>query len=307
MRFRLDYIETFITVMEAGSLSAAGLRMDLSKSVISKRISDLENSLNTQLLSRSTRGVHATDKGQEFYARARQLVQQLDDVVEATLDDNASLSGQIKIAAPMSFGTMHLGAMLFDFLKLHPSLELALTLDDKKIDIEGSGFDIAIRVTQMKDSTLIARKLALSKRVVCCSPSYSAMHGLPISVDDLSNHKCIGYTNLYSGQLWQFEPLEQAGQVRSIPLKAHYVFNNGESMRDAAIAGLGLCLIPLFIASEALADGRLINAMPNDSPTVDTIYAMYPQCRHQPRKVRAVIDYLAAKFAGISAWEASCQ
>jgi DNA-binding transcriptional LysR family regulator len=303
MRFRLDYIETFIVVMETGSLSAAGLRMDLSKSVISKRISDLENSLSTKLLNRSTRGVHATDKGQEFYVHARGLMQQLDDAVEATFDDNASLCGQLKVAAPMSFGTMHLGPMLFDFLKLHPNLELALTLDDKKIDIEASGFDFAIRITQMKDSTMIARKLAQSRRVVCCSPTYAAAHGLPISLDDLNNHKCIGYTNLYSGQLWQFEAVAGSEQIRSIPLKAHYVFNNGESMRDAAIAGLGLCLIPLFIASEALADGRLIDAMPNEPPTMDTIYAMYPRSRHHPRKVRALIDYLAASFASAPAWE----
>ncbi len=303
MRFRLDYIETFISVMEAGSLSAAGLRMDLSKSVISKRIRDLESSLSTQLLSRSTRGVHATDKGQEFYANAKQLLQQLDDVVEATFDDQSSLNGQLKIAAPMSFGTMHLGAILYDFLKIHPNLELALTLDDKKIDIEGSGFDFAIRITQMKDSTMIARKLAMSRRVVCCSPSYAKAYGLPESIEDLCHHKCIGYANLYSGQLWQFEPLTTVEQVRSIPLKAHYVFNNGESMRDAAIAGLGLCLIPRFIAYEALRDGTLIDATPNDPPTADTIYAMYPQSRHHPRKVRAVIDYLTTRFANTPSWE----
>ncbi len=303
MRFRLNDIEAFITVMEAGSFSAAGLRMNLSKSVISKRIGDLERALGAQLLSRSTRGVHATDSGQEFYLRARDLMQQLDDAVESTMENKTRLCGQLKISAPMSFGTMHLGPILFEFLSRHPELELSLHLDDRKTDIEASGFDLAIRITQMKDSTLIARHLTASRRVVCCSPGYAARHGLPDCVEDIVNHRCIGYSNVYSGQLWQFEPAAGSERTRSIPVKAGFVFNNGESMRDAAIAGLGLTLLPRFIVADALRDGRLINATPNDEPTADTIYAMYPQQRYHPRKVRAVIDHLAASFAQTPAWE----
>lgn len=303
MRFKLDDIEAFIAVMEAGSFSAAGLRLDLSKSVISKRVSDLEAVLGARLLNRSTRGAHLTEVGQEFYQRARDIMQQLNDAVEATSEDQARLCGQLRVAAPMSFGTMYLGNMLHGFLRDHPGLELLLNLDDRKTDIEASGVDLAIRITQMKDSTLIARKLGMSHRVVCCSPDYARAHGLPDGIEGLADHRCIGYSNVYSGQLWQFEPVAGAEQARSVPVKASLIFNNGECMRDAAIAGLGLTLLPRFIAAAALRDGRLINAMPGETPTPDTIYAMYPLRRYQPRKVRALVEYLEASFAQGLPWD----
>ena len=303
MRFKLDDIEAFIAVMETGSFSAAGLRLDLSKSVISKRVSDLETVLGVRLLNRSTRGAHLTEVGQEFYQRARDIMQQLKDAVESATEDKGRLCGQLRIAAPMSFGTMHLGNLLYRFLQDHPELELLLSLDDRKTDIEASGVDLGIRITQMKDSTLIARKLGMSHRIVCCSPGYAEAYGLPHGIDGLAGHRCIGYSNVYSGQLWQFEPVAGSGQPRAIPVKASLIFNNGECMRDAAIAGLGLTLLPLFIVADALREGRLINAMPGDTPTPDTIYAMYPRRRYQPRKVRAVVEYLEASFARRLPWE----
>lgn len=303
MRFKLDDIEAFLTVLETGSLSAAGLRLNLSKSVISKRVSDLEKTLGARLLNRSTRGVHATDIGLEFSQRARDILQQLDDAVASTAEDQARLCGQLRLAAPMSFGTMHLGPLLFDFLQQHPDLEMSLTLDDRKNDIEASGVDLAIRITQMKDSTLIARRLALSPRLVCCSPAYASQHGLPANIEDIAHHRCIGYSNVYSGQLWQFVPEAGGSQPRSVPVRSALVFNNGECMRDAAIAGLGLTLLPRFIVADALRDGRLINALPQDEPTPDTIYAMYPQRRYQPRKVRALVEYLEARFAQGGPWD----
>jgi DNA-binding transcriptional LysR family regulator len=303
MRFRLDDIEAFLLVMETSSVSGAALRLGLSKSVISKRLTDLERTLGVQLLRRSTRGVIPTEKGHSFYQQARDFMQQLDTAAESTADTNTELTGQVRIAAPMSFGNMYLSSVLFEFASRHPGLNLELELDDRKVDIEAGGFDLAIRVTQLKDSSLIARKLALSRRVVICSPAYAAEHGLPKSLDDVANHRCIGYAHVHSGQLWQFEPKRRSGKVRSVVTRSAMVLNNGEAMRDAAIAGIGMCMVPLFIAAPALRDGRLINALPNERPTSDFIYAVYPKTAVQSRKVRMIVDYLRDYLSGPLPWE----
>ena len=303
MRFRLNDIEAFLMVMETSSVSAAGLRLGLSKSVVSKRLTDLERTLGTQLLRRSTRGIIPTEKGHSFYQRARAFMQQLDTAAESATDDKADLVGQVRIAAPMSFGNIYLGPVLFEFASRHPALNLVVDLDDRKIDIEAGGFDLAIRVTQLKDSALIARKLANSRRIVVCSPGYAAAHGLPKSLDDIANHRCIGYAHLHSGQLWQFEPKRRSGKVRSVVTRSAMVLNNGEAVRDAAIAGIGICMIPLFIAASGLRDGRLINAMPNERPTSDTIYAVYPKTAVQSNKVRMIVEHLREKLSGPLPWE----
>ncbi|HTE15297.1 MAG TPA: LysR family transcriptional regulator [Burkholderiales bacterium] len=303
MRYRLNDIEAFVLVLETGSISAAALRLGLAKSVVSKRITGLEAGLGAQLLHRSTRGTTPTDRGEEFYRRAREFMHQLDGAVEAMAESDEQLTGQIRIAAPMSFGTMYLGPMLFDFTNRHPKLELSIELDDRKIDMEAAGFDLAIRIVQLKDSTLIARKLAVSRRVACCSPAYAKKNGLPKSLDDLANHHCIGYTFVPSGQLWQFEGKRSSEEMRSVVVHSQLVLNNGEAMRDAASAGMGICLIPSFIAADALKEGRLINALPDETPTADTIYAIYPRLRQQSAKVRVIVEHLSKCLAGTPPWE----
>lgn len=303
MRFRLNDIEAFLMVMETNSVSGAGLRLGLSKSVVSKRLTDLERTLGTQLLRRSTRGIVPTDKGHAFYQRAREFMGHLDSAAESATDDRTELIGEVRIAAPMSFGNMYLGPVLFEFASRHPALNLVMDLDDRKIDIEAGGFDLAIRVTQLKDSALIARKLAPSRRVVVCSPRYAERHGLPRSLDDLADHRCIGYAHLHSGQLWQFEPKRRSGEVRSVITRSAMVLNNGEAMREAAIAGIGISMLPLFIVAPALRDGRLINALPNERPTTDYIYAVYPKPAVQSRKVRVIVDHLRDYLSGPLPWE----
>lgn len=289
--------------METGSFTAAGLRLDLSKSVISKRINDLERALGTQLLHRSTRGVMATDRGQLFYQKARDLLLQLEDAASATAEGNGALCGQVRISAPMTFGRKYLGPMLFGLMQQHPSLDLVIDLDDKRVDVDAGGYDLALRITQpLDDMSLIARKLAVSRRVVCCSPDYAQRYGLPASIDELAHHRCIGYAYLHSGQLWQFEPGNDDGDIRTALVSSTMVFNNRELMCDAAIAGLGICLLPHYIAADALRDGRLVQALP-DTPTSDTIYALYPGHRFQSRKVRVVLDYLRDQFSQPLPWE----
>lgn len=303
MPYRFDDIFAFLQTMETGSISAAAQRMGLSKSVISKRISDLEALLKVELLHRSTRGVIPTENGAAFYQRARAIMQQLDQAAEALIEQDGKLCGLLRIAAPMTFGTTYLGPILFSFISRYPQLKLALELDDRITDLSGEGYDLGIRIGRLTDSSHIARKLAVSRRVVCCSPAYAESAGLPATIDELTNHACIGYANVSPSQIWQFEPKEPGGAPILLSVRSRIVTNNGESMRDAAIAGLGITILPIFIVAKALANGQLINVLPHAHPVADTIYAVYPRNRHLPKKVRAVIDHLVAAFSGNPPWE----
>ncbi|KAB8061215.1 LysR family transcriptional regulator [Janthinobacterium sp. FT14W] len=304
MRYRLNDIEAFLLVIETGSFTAAALRLNISKSAISKRIGDLEQALGTQLLHRSTRGAVASDRGQQFYLRARDLVLQLEDAASSTVEDEGNLCGQVRIAAPMTFGRKYLAPMLFGLMQQHPNLNLVIDLDDQKVDVEGGGYDLALRITHsLKDMSLVARKLGLSRRVVVCSPDYAARHGTPRTLDELADHRCIGYAYVHSGQLWQFEPASKDSPARTALVTASQVFNNGEVMCDATIAGLGICLLPRFIAADALRDGRLVEVVLPHTPLPDSIYVLYPSRRFQSRKVRAVIDFLRFQFSLPLPWE----
>ena len=303
MQIRLDDILAFVQAMETGSISAAAQRMGLSKSVISKRITDLEVVLKVELLHRSTRGVVPTDRGVAFYQRAHSIMQQLDQAAEELIEQNGELCGSLRIAAPMTFGTTYLGPILFTFMNRHPRLGLALNLDDKFTDLPGEGYDLGVRIGRLHDSSLAARKLAVSRRVVCCSPAYAQRAGLPATIEELAGHACIGYANVSAGHIWQFDSAEAGGMPRSLVVRSRIVTNNGESIRDATIAGLGISILPVFIVTKALASGQLINVLPNACPVADTIYAVYPQNRHLPAKVRAVIDHLVAVFEGEPPWK----
>lgn len=303
MRYRLDGIAAFLQVVDSGSISAAARRLNLSKSVVSKRITDLEAALGADLLHRSTRRIAPTDKGTAFYERARSIMRQLEEAAEEATDRSRELSGSLRITAPMSFGTMHLGPFLFSFTKEHPRLELALDFDDRIIDLLGENYDLAIRIARLPDSSLVARKLAVSRRLVCCSPAYVEQFGAPRSLEDLAARDCIGYANAPPGRLWKFEPSKPGDKVRAVSPRSRIVVNNGEAMRDAAIAGLGVAVLPLFIAAPALRTGELVDVMPGARPLADYIYAVHPPARHLPQRVRAIIDHLVRACSDPPPWE----
>lgn len=303
MRYRLDDIEAFLRVVDTGSISAAATQLNLSKSVVSKRVTDLEQALGVALLHRSTHGVTPTDEGVTFHARGRAIMQQLDEAAEEVSAADGELSGSLRITAPMSFGTLYLGPMLASFLQRHPRLEAALDLDDRVVELQNGGYDLAIRITHLPDSSLIARRLCITRRIVCCSPGYAEHAGLPRSLDDIRDHDCIGYANVQSSHVWRFEPDRHGGEARSLTVRSRIVANNGEIMRDMAVAGLGLAVLPAFIVAEALADGRLIDAMPDSRPTPDPIHAVYAKARHPSKKVKAVVAHLQAALDGDPPWE----
>jgi DNA-binding transcriptional LysR family regulator len=303
----LDYdiadIRAFLQVVASGGISAAATRLSVSKSILSTRISRLERSLGTQLLHRSSRGVAVTDAGQRFYASMCDVVSRLQQAVdEVAGNESATVSGSVRITAPMTFGTAYLGPLFFKFMQEHPQLELTLDCDDRYVDVLSGGYDLAVRIGRLADSSLVARRLAPSARVLCCSPEYLERHGAPQSVAAIHQHQCICYGSASVAPYWQFAPPDRSGAFQQIVVRGRTHLNNGESMRDAAVAGLGLAVLPLFIAAPALRAGKLVKLLPQTPPSPDTIYAVYPQTRYVSRAVRALIDMLTANFRGVPPW-----
>lgn len=305
MEYDLGDIRAFIEVVEAGGINAAATRMDVAKSQISTRIARLERALQAKLLHRSPRGIVLTDAGQRFHERMRDVLAQMQQAAdEAVGGTDQPLTGRVRIAAPMSFGITWLGPLLYDFLRSHPALELTLELNDRFVDLLAGGYDLAVRIGRLPDSSLVARRLAPSRRVLVCSPGYAKRHGRPASIEEIGQHECICYGNASDAPYWQFAPLAAGGAPRQVAVHGRMHLNNGESMRDAAVAGLGIALVPLFIAAPALRSGKLLELLPESPPTADSVHAVYPQTRYVSRSVRAIIDVLVAAFERGAPWEA---
>ncbi|MGH8127698.1 MAG: LysR family transcriptional regulator [Rhodanobacteraceae bacterium] len=302
MRYRLDDLEAFLYVVETGSISRAATELNLTKSVVSKRVSDLEEALGVVLLNRTTQGTVPTDEGAVFHTRGRAIMQQLDDAGDEIAADDKDLQGSLRISAPVGL-TDYLGPIIATFLWNHPQLDATINVDDRVLDLQGGGYDLAIRVGRLPDSSLIARRLNVSRQVVCCSPDYAKRCGLPASLDEIAGHDSIGYTNVRSSYAWTFLPAKDGDESRSITVRSRHIANNGAIMRDMAIAGLGIAMFPVFIVAEALADGRLINAMPDFRPTSFPVHAVYTQARQPSRKLQALVAYLQAEFGGEPPWE----
>ena len=257
-KWRFDDIVTFMRVVESGSVTAAATRLNVSKSVISKRISDLETALDVALFHRSTRNVRPTDTACLFYEKVVPIIQEIEETTERISDRSETLKGQLQLTVPTTFGTMFLGPMIAEFAMRHPDLELTVDYEDRLIDLIHSNYDLGIRIGNLKDSSLKARKLCNCVRIVCCSQVYAERHGLPGGLADLERHTCIDYAYARAADYWQFET--ESGDERRAPLmmRRRIVANNGEAMRDMAIAGLGLVLLPEFLAAAPLREGRLI-------------------------------------------------
>jgi DNA-binding transcriptional LysR family regulator len=236
--------------------------MSVAKSVLSSRIAKLERQLNVKLLHRSPRGVTLTDAGQRFYDRMRDVISRLQEAVDEAADGaEADFQAKLRITAPMTFGTVHLGPKLFAFMRNHPGLDVTLEPERSLRRHSRGGFDLGVRIGRMQDSALMARRIAESRRVLCCSPEYASSHDLPRSAEEIAEHDCICYGNSSTAPYWQFQARQGGGEAQQVVVRGRTHLNNGASMRDAAIAGLGLAAPPLFIAASALQDGRLIEVM----------------------------------------------
>ena len=303
MNWRFNDILTFIDVVEAGGVTSAAARLNVSKSVISKRISDLEAALRVQLFRRSTGNVKPTEAGQSFYERIVPLIREITGAAEAVSERSESLTGRLRIAAPISFGTNCLGPVIAEFAKRHPELEIVVDYEDRLVNLTQTGYDLGIRMGDLRGSSLKARKLCDCYRIVCCSPDYVANSGLPEGVADLARHDCIDYAQVRGSDWWLFDTKAGNRAPVCVIVRSRIVANTFEAMRDMAIAGLGLALLPEFLAAGPLREGRLVSALPHANSRPYTISAVYPYTNHVSPKVRGFIDHLVASFVAPLPWQ----
>ncbi len=298
---RLEALEAFVTVVDAGSFTTAAERLGIARSMVSRRIAELENRLGAQLLQRTTRRLSLTEAGRTFYERASRILLDLDEAEQSVASGQAALRGRLRLAAPLSFGVLHLAPALDEFARLHPELTLDIELDDRQIDLVEERFDLAVRIGQLQDSSLVARPLAPIRFVLCASPDYLRQHGEPRQPSELSAHYGLYYGNLPDHQQWKLRAGD--GREQATPPLTRLRANNGDLLLCAAIDGLGIVLLPTFLCHRALASGALLPILRDWQPQPATLNAVYASRRHLPARVRLLIDHLAARFGSQPYWD----
>jgi DNA-binding transcriptional LysR family regulator len=298
---KLDGVAAFVAVAEAGSISEAARRLRLSKSVVSERLAELEKSLGSSLLHRTTRNLSLTEDGAAFHERAARIMREVDDAAADLAERRGTLAGPLRLSAPVTFGRMHLGPALYPFLAAHPQIELTLDLDDRRVDAAAAGYDAVVRHGPIADSRLMVWRLASSRRVLVASPSYLARHGTPGSLAELAGHRGIFYTNRGAAD-WRFPGPEGAVTVRA---RVGLRVNNGDMIRDAAIAGLGIALLPIFVVGASLGARKLKLVEIGAAAEEEAIFMAHPEGRRPSAKVKAVADHLRAAFGSPPYWDRS--
>lgn len=296
MKPSLEALSTFVAIVEAGGLSPAARRLNIAKSVASKRLAELEEAAGTELIRRTTRHSQPTEAGTAFYARAKRILSELDAALEESACAEGTLRGPLRVTAPLTFTRLYLGRIFSEFAVAHPEVELTLDCDDRRVDIASGGYDLAIRIGRLADSALIARRLAAAPVLLVASPAYLEAHGAPAAIDELPGHRCIAYGNAPMAHQWRFEPASAADQSAVVTLTPRLTINNGEIISDAAIAGLGIASLPLFIVAGALKDGRLVRVLPGAVPEGGAIHAVWPSRPALSRKLRTLLDLVAARL-----------
>jgi DNA-binding transcriptional LysR family regulator len=298
---QLDEMQTFVRIVEAGSITRAADQMDTVKSAVSKRLTDLEKRLGISLLKRTTRKQTLTDAGQDFYQHCVRILDDIAEVETSLSDAQSALTGRIRLAAPISFGLMHLSPALRAFNQANPDIQFDIEFNDRQQDLIAEGIDLAIRVSNLTDSSLIARKLTTTRLVICGSPDYFARNGLPQKSEDLLyGHVKLQYSNVSHN--W---PLRgHQGETLSVNLPAVLTANNGQFLHDAALQGKGLILSPDFICADAIRAGTLIPVLTEQLLQKEIgVYAVYPQTRYLSRRVRLLIEFLREYFTLRPDWQ----
>ncbi len=297
---QLEDMNAFIRIVEAGGISRAAEQMDIAKSAISRRLVDLETRLGVRLLNRTTRTSSLTEAGQSYYERALKVIDDVAELNGIVADSDRDLEGTIRLAAPLSFGLAHLAPAIELFAREHPGLTINIDFSDRQIDLVEEGFDLAFRIADLKDSTLIARKISPIRVLLCASPEYIKENGMPKKLSDLKRHRFLQYTLSGSSSL---KIIDKKNKEHLVKLSAKMIANNGAFLRDMAIAGHGILATPTFISWKALATGELVPILPNYTLPQPNAYAVYPQARYLSQRTRLLIDYLVDRFGDNPYWD----
>ena len=297
---KLTSMRAFTKVVSHGSFSEAAREMRISRSAVSKYIIELEAELGVQLLNRTTRSASPTDNGRLYYDRCVAILAEIEDAERAASQLQAEPRGLLRVNAPMSFGTLHLGCAVAEFMARYPKLQIELMLSDQQLDTVQEGFDVTIRIADLPASALIARKIVPARRVLCASPEYLERAGTPRHPRELRDHACLSYGHLATGMQWKL-----SGKDGDHWLQVPWTLctNNAEVLRDAAVAGHGIALLPTFIAWCQLHDGSLRPILTQYRAPELSVFALYPPTRYVPLKLRAFIDFLVERFGDKPYWD----
>jgi DNA-binding transcriptional LysR family regulator len=294
-------MQVFVRVAALGSFSAAARALDLSQTMVTKHIAAIEDRLGVKLLHRSTRKLVLTEGGRSYLAACERILAEIEEAEASTSLDRVEPRGLLRLNVPLTFGFRQIAPALAAFSRLYPAVTVDLGLADRYVDLIEEGWDLAIRIGRLKDSSLVARRLAPCRTLVCAAPSYLAAHGAPRSLEDLAAHNCLGYTlpSAIGAQRWAFGP---EGDI-VVPVQGNLRANNGDALLAAALAGQGLIYQPTFLVGDGLRDGSLVQVL-GDHPTLDLgVHAVLASGRQAPAKVRAFVEFLAARFAPQPEWD----
>ena len=299
---RLDDLALFLKVLDVGSITAAARALDLSPAVASQRLARLEKTLGVRLLHRTTRQLHPTPEGLALAEQGRGLVEDLDALVGGLRQAGTGVAGTLRVTTSAGFGRLHLSPLLPEFLARHPALRISMDLNDRVVDLVTAGFDLAIRIGALDDSSLVARRLAPNRRVLVASPDYLKRRGAPNVPADLADHDCLVLTGAQGRQdEWRMGD-GQGGEIR-VRVQGRMESNFGELLRDAAVAGMGIALHSTWHVAEDIRAGRLVEVLPDYPLATTGVWAVMPQRRLVPPRVRVFVEFLAERFGENPAWD----
>jgi DNA-binding transcriptional LysR family regulator len=287
-------MQTFARVVELGSFAAAAEKLDEARSVVTRQIAFLERKYGVRLLNRTTRKLSVTDAGQAFYERIRPILAEVQELELALQTEDRHPTGRLRISAPVSFGILHLGPAIAEYLLACPDVFVDLDLNDRVVDLVEEGYDVAIRIGALQDSTLVARPLAPQQLIACAAPSYLRRHGEPRRPEDLKTHRCLQYAYMSTGNEWRFQ---KDGKTHAVRVPASLRANNGDILRTAALAGHGIILQPGFLVGADIQAGRLVALLTDYEHSPINMYAVYPHRRYLSAKVRTFVDFLEKRFS----------
>ncbi len=296
----IDEMNGFVRVVEAGSISQAAEQLGLAKSGVSRRLAELEKRLGVRLLNRTTRRSSLTDAGRRYYEGAVRLLADLAELDGLVAQSEAALEGRLRLAAPLSFGLQHLTPAIEEFTRRHPAVTIDIDFSDRQVDLVAQGIDLAVRIAELQDSSLQARHICPIRLMLCASPDYLDRTGVPQSPDELADRRMLHY-DIGGGSMLRLT--DGHGGERPIPVQPRLVANNGDFLRDLAIAGHGIILTPSFISWRAVAQGDLVPLLEAHWPKPLNAYAVYPQTRYLSRRARTFIDFLAERFGPQPYWD----
>ena len=298
---RFENMNTFVRVVEAGTISAAADRLNVAKSAVSRRLKELEEHLDVELFHRTTRKLTLNESGRAYYERCVRILDDLTESEVAVSQSHAAIRGGIKLALPLTFGLMHVGPAINDFLNIHPDIEFDIDFSDRQVDLIEEGYDLAIRIAKLEDSSLIAKRLASVHHIFCASPDYLDRMGTPANSYELSEHQFLLYSLPRKSN--KLTLINANGERFSVTVKPLLSAGTGEFLRDLAVAGQGIVRLPTFILYQQIESGELRPILTEVTTPELRVHAIYPPTRHLSRRVRTFIDFLAARFDGVPYWD----